>query len=134
MKKVIPVLVYEDIAAGHDFLVDVLGFTSGGLERTGDGDVVHGEVAHGDFTIWLHRVTGEHGMQTPKALPASHGGLTVWVDDVDAVFARVQAAAPDAAIRPPEDQDYGLRECGVRDPDGHHWWFSTPVPGGPFSG
>ena len=44
---VIPVLVYEDIEAAHDYLVDVFGFTSGGLHRLDDGTVVHAEVRHG---------------------------------------------------------------------------------------
>jgi hypothetical protein len=42
--QVIPVLVYEDIAAGHDFLVDAFGFTSGGIHRDSAGKPVHAEV------------------------------------------------------------------------------------------
>ena len=41
---IIPILVYEDIKAAHDFLIETFGFTSGGPHRTGDGTVVHGEV------------------------------------------------------------------------------------------
>src|SRR6188768_978338 len=33
----IAVVPYEDIRAGHDYLVDVLGFTSGGLVELPDG-------------------------------------------------------------------------------------------------
>src|SRR5260221_1704312 len=40
----IPVVVYRDIRAAHDFLVKALGFTSGGLVEDGDGNVIHGEV------------------------------------------------------------------------------------------
>ena len=56
---VVPVLVYEDIEAAHDFLVATFGFTSGGLHRLDDGTVVHGEVRNGDAAIWLHPVTAE---------------------------------------------------------------------------
>ncbi len=52
---VIPVLVYEDIEAAHEYLVGTFGFTSGGLHRLDDGTVVHGEVRNGDAAIWFTR-------------------------------------------------------------------------------
>ena len=123
---VIPVLVYEDIEAAHDFLVRVFGFTSGGLHRLDDGTAVHAEVRLGEAPIWLHRVTAEHGMASPKGATQSHGGLEVIVEDVEAHFARSQAAG--ATIeRAPDDQGYGLREYGARDPENHRWWFASPV-------
>jgi uncharacterized glyoxalase superfamily protein PhnB len=122
----IPVLVYEDIEAAHDFLVGTFGFSSGGLHRDDDGTVVHAEVRAGDAPIWLHRVTAEHQMASPRGADASHGGLCVIVPDVDAHFARVEAAGG-RIDRAPEDQDYGLREYGARDPEDHRWWFSSPL-------
>ncbi len=123
---VIPVLVYEDIEAAHDFLVATFGFTSGGLHRDGDGTVVHGEVRAGDAPIWLHAVTAEHEMASPRGATVSHTGLEVIVPDVDAHYARAKAAG--ARIdREPTDQDYGLREYGARDPENHRWWFSSPL-------
>lgn len=127
-RGIVPVLVYEDIAAAHDFLIEVFGFTSGGLHRLEDGTVVHGEVRMGDAAVWLHAVTEEHEMASPKGARASHGGLEVIVDDVDAHHARSQRAG--ARIdRPPADQPYGLREYAARDPENHRWFFSTPSVG-----
>jgi hypothetical protein len=63
---VVPILVYEDIEAAHDFLVGTFGLTSGGLHRLDDGTVVHGEVRNGDAPIWLHRVTTESEMDSPR--------------------------------------------------------------------
>ncbi len=125
---VIPILVYEDIEAAHDYLVHVYGFTSGGLHRTEDGTVVHGEVRHGDAAIWLHQVTTEHEMASPRDATSSHGGLDVMVPDVDAHYAHARAAGAHID-REPMDQDYGLREYGARDPENHRWWFSSPVAG-----
>jgi uncharacterized glyoxalase superfamily protein PhnB len=124
--SIIPVLVYEDIEAAHDYLVRVFGFTSGGVHRLDDGTVVHAEVRTGQAPIWLHRVTAEHQMASPRDATGSHGGLEVIIEDVDAHYARSQAAG--AIIdRPPADQDYGLREYGARDPENHRWWFSSPI-------
>ncbi len=126
LPKIIPVLVYEDIEAGHDHLVEVLGFTSGGLHRDDAGTVVHGEVTLGGETIWLHQVSPDHGMASPRSLAASHAGLSVHIHDVDAHHERAKAAG--ALIdRPPTDQDYGYREWGARDPEGHRFWFCTPI-------
>jgi uncharacterized glyoxalase superfamily protein PhnB len=125
---VIPILVYEDIEAAHDFLVSTFGFTSGGIYRTDDGTVVHAEVRAGDAPIWLHRVTAEHEMVSPKAAGGSHGGLEVIVPDVDAHFAKVRAAGARLDSEP-SDQEYGLREYGARDPENHRWWFSSALAG-----
>ena len=44
LERIIPILVYEDIPSAHDFLVDAFGSVSGGVQRTPDGEAVHGEV------------------------------------------------------------------------------------------
>jgi uncharacterized glyoxalase superfamily protein PhnB len=123
---VIPILVYEDIAAAHDYLVETFGLTSGGLHRLDDGTVVHGEVRNGDAPIWLHQVSPESEMDTPRSATTSHGGLSVRIPDVDAHYARVKTAG--ARIEgEPTDQPYGLREYGVRDLENHRWWFASPL-------
>ena len=123
---VIPVLVYEDLQAAHDFLVEVFGFTSGGLHRIDDGTVAHAEVRNGDAAIWLHRETAEHELGSPRGGATSHGGLEVIVPDVDTHYARAKAAGARIDSEP-TDQDYGLREYGARDPENHRWWFSSPL-------
>ena len=128
----IPVVPYRDIRAGHDFLVEVLGFGSGGLVEDGEGNVVHGEVLVGGRRIWLHAAAG--GLTTPEASGAATAGVVVHVADVDAHFrhARDRGAT---ILREPTDEDYGQREYGVRDPEGHNWYIATPFasPAGPQS-
>ena len=88
---------------------------------------MHAEVRNGDAAIWLHAVTAEHEMASPRGAATAHGGLEVVVPDVDAHFAHAKAAG--ARIdREPADQDYGLREYAARDPENHRWWFSSPLP------
>jgi uncharacterized glyoxalase superfamily protein PhnB len=125
-QRIIPLLVYEDIEGAHDFLVDVFGFGAGGIERDGEGQVVHGEVVTDEGPIWLHRVTDEHELASPRTMSAASGGLVVLVPDVDAHFEHARAAGANVE-REPADQPYGLRDYGARDPEGHRWWFSTPL-------
>jgi uncharacterized glyoxalase superfamily protein PhnB len=126
VSRVIPLIVCADIQATHDFLVSAFGFESGGVHVDGEGRPIHGEVRGGDAVIWLHAVSPEHQLAAPTALPAASGGLVVHVDDVDAHHRH--AAANGAIIdSTPTDQDYGQREYGARDPEGHRWWFATPI-------
>ena len=127
---VIPLLVYRDISAAHDFLVEAFGFEAGGIVRDPEGQVIHGEVRAGQITIWLHRVTAEHGLD---AAASASGGLVVYVDDVDAHYQRARAAG--ARIDgEPQNQPYGQREYGARDLEGHRWWFATPQQRLPVQG
>ena len=130
--RVIPLLVYRDIQAAHDFLVEAFGFEPGGVERTADGQPVHGEVRVGGTAIWLHRVTGEHQLGSPQTVGMASAGLVVHVSDVDAHFARAHAAGARIDSQP-TDQPYGQREYGARDPEGHRWWFATPMSAPPTS-
>jgi uncharacterized glyoxalase superfamily protein PhnB len=123
IRDLIAVVPYDDIRSGHDFLVDVLGFESAGLVEDGAGQVVHGEVRAGDRRIWLHAAAG--GLTTPAIAAVATGGIVVHVDDVDAHFAHAKARGADIA-REPTDEDYGQREYGLRDPEGHNWYIATP--------
>jgi uncharacterized glyoxalase superfamily protein PhnB len=124
--RVIPLLVYQDIPAAHDFLVGALGFESGGIERDAEGQAVHAEVRAGAAPIWLHRVSSEHDLDSPRALGVEPAGLVIHVDDVDAHYRRARSAGAQIDNEP-VDQPYGQREYGVRDPEGHRWWFATPL-------
>jgi uncharacterized glyoxalase superfamily protein PhnB len=123
-QAITPLLVYDDIAAAHDFLVEAFGLSPGGVTRDSDGNAVHGEVSTGPMTIWLHRVNPEDQLASPSSLATQSGGLAVIVPDVDAHFdhASARGAVIDA---PPADQPYGRREYGARDLEGHRWWFGT---------
>ena len=114
---------YQEIRAGHDFLVEVLGFTSAGVVEDGNGVVVHAEVRAGDRRIWLHAVAG--GLTTPEASGVATGGIVVYVADVDAHFERAREKGA-VIVREPIDEEYGQREYGLRDPEGHDWYIATP--------
>lgn len=56
-------------------------------------------------------------------IPRIWGRVILWVDDVDAAYARVVSAGgqPDG---PPADAPWGERYFHVRDPDGHELSFA----------
>ena len=126
IQKLIPILVCQDIAGEHDFLVNALGFSSGGVHRSAEGQAVHGEVRAGNVVIWLHRVAEELKLVSPRSIPAASSGLVGYVDDVDSHYARARSRGAQIDSKP-RDMPYGQREYGVRDPEGHRWWFAQPI-------
>lgn len=84
IRRRIALLVYEDIEAAQRFLVDVFDLGAGPLVRNEAGVVVHGEVIAGDGVIWLHPVSEQYRLQSPRVLGAATAMTAVMVDDVDA--------------------------------------------------
>lgn len=126
VQRRVSLLVYEDIAAMHDYLVRVYGLGAGGVERDDNGQAVHGEVRAGDGVIWLHRVSPDFSLASPRMLGGATACTAVVVDDVDAHHAHAVAAGATIAY-PPTDQSYGMREYGTHDPEGQLWSFMTPL-------
>lgn len=117
-------LVYDDIANAHDYLVRVFGLTAGPLHQDGQGRHVHGEVFAGDHVIWLHPSADEY--KSPESLGAATGMTVINVDDADAHYQRCTAAGAQV-IEEPTDQSYGVREWGARDLEGQLWFFHSPL-------
>lgn len=117
-------LIYDDLKAAHAHHVQVLGFTPGPIESAPSGEVVHAEVRAGDHVIWMH--PAGDGFASPRTTGAATGMTVIAVDDADAHCARVRAAGADI-IEEPVDQAYGVREYGVRDPEGQLWYFHSPL-------
>lgn len=124
--EIIPLLMCSDVAAEHDFLVAAFGFESAFIEHDPDGTAFHAEVRAGRRRIWLHRVEEDEHLVSPRMAGSAGGGIVVHVPDVDAHHERARAAGAEV-VDEPADQDYGQREYGVRDPEGHLWWVATPT-------
>lgn len=122
VRQRIAVVVYADLAAAYDYLVDVFGLGPGRLTRSPDGVAVHGEVHAGDGSIWLHPESPRFGLASPRSVGATTASIVVMVDDVDAHHRHAAARGADVVYEP-VDQPYGYREYGVRDLEGGLWSF-----------
>ena len=67
-----------------------------------------------------------HGHKSPQALGGTPVSLMIYVDDVDAMFARAIAAGG-TGRSPCENQFYGDRSGTLVDPFGHVWTIATHV-------
>ncbi len=121
--RVSPALCVDDAAAAIDFYVSVLGATE--RERYEfDGKVGHAELTIGESVIMLSDEYPEMGVVSPKTLGGTAGAISVYVEDVDAVFAAALAAGA-TELRPVEQQFYGDRSGQFLDPWGHRWAVAT---------
>ncbi len=125
-QRAIPYIVYADTAAALEFLSEAFGFEERFRMPGPDGAIMHAEVGHQDNVVMLATAVEEMGLKSPKDLPARHGLIVCYVDDVDAHYARAKAAGAEI-IQEPEDQFYGDRTYRVVDPEGHHWSFHKHV-------
>ena len=127
VKQRIQILVYADLDAAMNHLVDVFDLGPGELTRDPDGVPVHGTVDAGDGEIWLHPESPDFGLASPRSVGAATAMTAVMVDDVDAHYER--ARNHDAEIvYAPVDQPYGYREYSARDLEGGLWSFMKALP------
>jgi DNA-binding transcriptional MerR regulator len=126
VQRRISILVYDDIPAMHSWLVRVFGLGAGRLEHDSEGRWVHGEVQAGDGVIWLHQVSPQFGLASPKTLGAATATTAVIVEDVDAHHRHTLDEGGEV-LYPPTDMPYGYREYSARDPEGGLWSFMKPL-------
>lgn len=92
------------------------------------GKVGHAELQLGDSVLMLSDEYAEMQVLSPRnsgATGTSHS-LSLYVDDVDAVFATAieRGCTP---LREPADQFYGDRSGQFLDPWGHRWAVATHI-------
>lgn len=122
-----PALSYNDPAAAIEWLKKAFGFEEL-MVVPGEGkEIVHAELNLGPAVIMLGSSKREMGWVSPADLPAVNQTLYVAIDDPDAHCARAKAAGA-RITRELNDTDYGSREYGAQDPEGHHWSFGTYRP------
>jgi PhnB protein len=123
--SVTPYLMMNGAPAAIAFYQEVFGATE--LFRIADeqGDVNHAEIRIGDSLVMLADAHPGTTCASPRSLGGS-SGLMIYVEDVDAVFARALAAGG-KSLKPLADQFYGDRSGTFEDPFGHVWTVATHV-------
>lgn len=113
------VLAVRDLKVSTDFYVDVLGFQ----RDFGDGSDGWSFLSRDAFRVML----GE----CPNEIPASELGdhsyvAYLLVEGVDQLHEEVRARGAEVTSAP-ATKPWGLREFGIRTPDGHRIQFGEPA-------
>jgi PhnB protein len=120
--SVTPYLMVRDAARAIAFYRDAFGAQETMRFDGPNGRIAHAEVTIGDSHVMLADETPEFA--GPQTLGGAGMSLMLYVDDVDATFARAVAAGA-TVRRPVADQFYGDRVGTLADPFGHVWSIGT---------
>ena len=124
---IIPTLCYHDVRAAMTFLQNAFGFETRMQIPGPDGSVMHAEMSIEDSMIMMSPTADGEVWASPKSLQGRvTQGLYVYVDDVDAHFARTRSAGA-KIVAEPETMFWGDRTYVAEDLEGHRWTFATPV-------
>jgi PhnB protein len=124
--QVTPYLIVD----GGDAAIEFYGRVLGAKERMRmggpEGKIGHAELELGESLIMLADEHPEMGARGPKTVGGSPVTISVYVEDVDAVFDAAVAAGA-TSVRPVENQFYGDRSGQFEDPFGHRWSVASHV-------
>lgn len=114
-------LIVSDANRLIEFLKDVFGAVEKfRAQRPGSNAIMHAEVQIGDSMIEM--------ADANENVPSRPAALHIYVNDVDAVYARALEKGA-KSINEPTDQEYGERGASIVDEFGNHWYVATPLKG-----
>ena len=118
----VPYLLYDDAQAAVDWLIEALGCDLVETQLEKQGNLFHAELRLGDARIMLGDPGPDASYSGPKPGQPMHAMLLVYVPEVDELFARTVAAGA-KVLDEPADKPWGDRTFGIKDPQGHCWYF-----------
>lgn len=124
--RVSPYLQIDGAAAAIDFYTEVFGAKERGRMGGPDGKIGHAELEVGDSLIMLADEYPDMDIVGPKTIGGTPVTISIYVEDVDAVFAKALAKGA-TETRPIENQFYGDRSGQFLDPWGHRWSVASHV-------
>ncbi len=127
MPRITPNVFYDDLGAALEWLSKSFGFETRMSMPGPDGGIMHAEMQVADSAFMMSPSSATPEWQTPKSL----GGkvtttLYIYVDDVDAHFAKARSAGA-KILSEPETMFWGDRTYVAEDLEGHRWTFAQHV-------
>jgi PhnB protein len=124
--QVTPYLIVDGADAAIGFYTKAFGAKERMRMDGPGGTVGHAELEVGDGLIMLADENPDMGARSPKSVGGTPVTISLYVEDVDAVFEAALAAGA-TELRAVENQFYGDRSGQLEDPFGHHWSVATHV-------
>ena len=129
---VTPYLSVRGAAAALAFYAEVFGAIEE-VERyidETDGRIGHAQFRIGDSSLQIADEYPDFNAVGPETLGGTTVALSIYVHDVDPVYAKAVALGA-RGVRPPSDQFYG-RAASILDPWGHRWTIQMVVEDRPL--
>jgi len=113
------VLAVRNLEESTSFYIDMLGFR----RDFGDGSDGWSFLSRDNFKVML----GECADESPASELGDHSYFVyLLVEGLDQLYEELAARGVGMSSRP-EDKPWGLREFGIRTPDGHRIMFGEPL-------
>ena len=123
-----PYLNVKGASEAIEFYKNAFGAREVGRLIMPDGSVGHAELEIGDSKIMLAEENPLWQNLSPQTIGGSPVSLCLYVEDVDAVFARaIRAGAKVTGEMEVKDQFHGDRTGSLTDPFGHKWSIMTHI-------
>jgi uncharacterized glyoxalase superfamily protein PhnB len=122
LHTVTPSLVIDGAAEAIDWYVKALGAEERMRMPGPGGKIMHGEVRIGDSVLFINDPMMD--AKSPKQLGGTPVTLSLYVEDVDALWSRAVKAGATVKM-PPTDMFWGDRWAALADPFGHSWGIAT---------
>ena len=123
--SVTPYLFVKGASAAIEFYTKAFGAQELVRLPYPDGEtLMHAEIKVGDSIVMLADENQPMGVSSPQSLGGSTGSIMLYVEDVDASFAKAVEAGAQVKF-PVSDMFWGDRFGQVTDPFGHVWGMAT---------
>ncbi len=119
-----PVLYYEH-ADTLEWLANAFGLDIRVRIPDADGRIVHGELYLDDARIIVGQPVYSRNWTTPSRSGVNTQSVYALVDNVDEHYRTAKSQGATILMDP--GNMHGDRRYLAQDPEGHHWWFVTPV-------
>jgi PhnB protein len=124
----IPYITVKEAEKAIEFYKNAFNAKEIGRITMADGTIGHCELAIGNSKIMLAEENKQWGNISPLTLGGTTVYLSLYVDNVDTVFARaLKAGAKVLGDMKPKDKFHGDRAGSLTDPFGHRWTIITHI-------
>ena len=121
--NIFPAFRYQDAPAALEWLTKAFGFKKQIVVPGTEGQIAHAQMSFGPGVIML----GSAHSDPDNPWATVKQGVAVYVEDVDAHYARAKAAGAQV-VRQLQNTPYGSREYSARDLEGFLWSFGNYRP------
>jgi uncharacterized glyoxalase superfamily protein PhnB len=118
---ILPHITYQNVAEALVWLTKTFGFVEHYRYGESNGSVQGAQMHLGE--AWMMINSARPGSGSPAQAGYGTQSLTVFVEDVDAHYERAKSAGA-RIVENLHETEYGERQYGVEDLEGHHWLFS----------
>jgi PhnB protein len=118
-----PYLIFKNCADALAFYLQAFGAREK-FRMQDQGRIAHAEIEIGDSTVMMADESPQAQVFSPDHFGGSPVSLLIYTEDCDRMYEQAIRAGAES-VREPQEQPYGDRMSGVKDPFGYTWWLST---------